>query len=417
MKSKLTMTMLVIALTAALLVGATQAWFTDSADVPEAEFTAGTLEINADGPEYFAMEGRFIDNVNPGDCVTVCWEIENVGTKKAEVRVNLEDLWENLRGEDGEEQRVAFFYPKADSGWEMYENEAGELWLYYTNGPLAGTYGTEDEVGETVKLCLVVAFAGEDMDNRYQGASYKINGIAEAVQATNGAPEAVFGEGFTAVKAEGYVGSDKVQAFFNAVKDTKCYKGEEEEPEELVVNALIVAEGSGFVSGTGIYKEGDAVRLEATADEGFQFVRWDDLPEGIEPDGLTVNFTMPGHSVTVKAIFEEIEPVELKYESFKYVINGVSKSPGHHSNYTKVKGYIEGLKYNDGTLVSGSVTFTVHLFDDGDNLRVSQDFTKNFVNGGFSFNDENIKLQINGYKTNNADHVIIEITDAAGEKI
>ncbi|NLP17726.1 MAG: hypothetical protein GX376_01400, partial [Firmicutes bacterium] len=63
MKSKLAMGVLVLALVAALIAGATSAWFTAEDEVPEVVFTAGTLKIDVDEAGTFPMDDRSIHNV------------------------------------------------------------------------------------------------------------------------------------------------------------------------------------------------------------------------------------------------------------------------------------------------------------------------------------------------------------------
>jgi len=60
MRYKVLTSLTIIAATIALVGGATMAWFTDSVDVPEASFTAGTVEIRA-GQTVKADEGYSID--------------------------------------------------------------------------------------------------------------------------------------------------------------------------------------------------------------------------------------------------------------------------------------------------------------------------------------------------------------------
>lgn len=60
MKYKVLSSLTIIAATIALVGGATMAWFTDSADIPEASFTAGTVEIIA-GQTVKAEGGGNID--------------------------------------------------------------------------------------------------------------------------------------------------------------------------------------------------------------------------------------------------------------------------------------------------------------------------------------------------------------------
>jgi predicted ribosomally synthesized peptide with SipW-like signal peptide len=241
MKSRMLISMLVIALAAAAIGGATMAWFTDEAEVPDVTFTAGTVIVNVDeDPVITTMEDRSIENVNPGDCATVCWNILNKGTKRAELRVKVDSGWVDPVQE---EKQVVFFAPKPDSGWVMYEDEDG-LWLYYINGPVAPVAGTngddegvdegEDESDEPegVKLCLVVGFDGPSMDNRYQGLSYSIGGTVYAVQATNGAPEDLWGEAWEEVKSEGY-SDNSLKAYFLTGNGASmpCWNGGTTDPD------------------------------------------------------------------------------------------------------------------------------------------------------------------------------------------
>jgi hypothetical protein len=211
------------------------AWFTAEAnleqDGEQVTFTAGTVVVNVDeAPEITTMEDRSIDNVNPGDCATICWNIRNVGTKRAELRVKVDSGWvDEVEEAEQEAEQVVFFAPKPDSGWVMYEDEEG-LWLYYINGPVAPVAGDD----EGVKLCLVVGFDGPSMDNRYQGLSYSIGGTVYAVQASNGAPEDLWGEAWEEVKSEGYT-DDSLKTYFIEGRGASmpCWNPEQpEEPEE-----------------------------------------------------------------------------------------------------------------------------------------------------------------------------------------
>lgn len=225
--------LLVIALAAAAIGGATMAWFTAEAnleqDGEQVTFTAGTVVVNVDeAPEITTMEDRSIDNVNPGDCATICWNILNEGTKRAELRVKVDSGWvDEVEEAEQEAEQVVFFAPKPDSGWVMYEDEEG-LWLYYINGPVAPVAGDD----EGVKLCLVVGFDGPSMDNRYQGLSYSIGGTVEAVQSTNGAPEDLWGEAWEEVKSEGYT-DDSLKAYFLTGNGASmpCWSGGTTDPD------------------------------------------------------------------------------------------------------------------------------------------------------------------------------------------
>ena len=227
MKTKILMSVLAIGLAIALIGGATMAWFTDDAEVEPAEFTAGTVIVNADEPEYFPAEGKFFDNVNPGDCGRVEWTIINEGTKAAELRVKLEEEWEGGLDTDN------FFYaPAPGSDWVMYEDEDG-IWLYYVGGPVAGTYGLEEgEEPESVKLELVVAFDGELTDDDYQGLGFTLGGKVYAIQASNDARSTVWGDAWDAVTQEGYEPSGLAAEYLEYIKDTKCWNGGEDDDDE-----------------------------------------------------------------------------------------------------------------------------------------------------------------------------------------
>ncbi len=233
MKTKILMSVLAIGMAIALIGGATMAWFTDEAEVTPAEFTAGTVIVDADGPEYFPAEGKFFENVNPGDCGRVEWTIINEGTKAAEIRVKLEEAWED----DGLSTENFFYAPAPNSDWVMYyEEEEGEdkgIWLYYTGGPVAGTYGLgEGEAPESVELELVVYFDGELTDDTYQGKKFELSGKVYAIQASNDAPLEVWGEAWDVVTESGYQPTGLAAAYLEYIQDTKCWDGEVEEPEE-----------------------------------------------------------------------------------------------------------------------------------------------------------------------------------------
>lgn len=86
MKSRMLISMLVIALVAAVIGGGTMAIFTDNAELGEAEFVAGTVKVSADG-------GVKVPNWNPGDEDEFEFCIENEGSKDAYVRTCWEASW------------------------------------------------------------------------------------------------------------------------------------------------------------------------------------------------------------------------------------------------------------------------------------------------------------------------------------
>ncbi len=198
MKSRMLLSMLVIALAAALIGGATMAWFGDEAAAPEAAFQAGTVVISADGDPVISNPEK-IENVNPGNCFEVCWDIVNDGSKRIELRGTLLEAW---IGAELSSDNVFITLPR-DSDWVLYEDVEGELWAYYLGGPI--------ESGETVTLCLVVVFDGELTGNEYQGAAFELSAEFDAVQASNNAPSEVWGAAWDEVNQDGY---EFVQEYF-----------------------------------------------------------------------------------------------------------------------------------------------------------------------------------------------------------
>ncbi|NLO88825.1 MAG: hypothetical protein GX088_00595 [Clostridia bacterium] len=227
-KSRSTMmSLLLIGLAAIIIGGATMAWFTDDADVADATFTAGTVIVDADEANIQVPEGKYFDNVTPGDCAKVTWNIINNGTKAVELRAKITEAWEGGLSTDN-----VFFCPPEDSDWVMYEDDNGDIWLYYTGGPVPGTYGGASEEERTVPLTLVVGFDGELTDNDYQGKEYTLGAegsIIEAVQASNGAPEAVWGEVWNTVTDPNYdfTGLANAAYFYSGNgNDMPCWNGE-----------------------------------------------------------------------------------------------------------------------------------------------------------------------------------------------
>jgi len=190
MKSRMLVSMLVIALAAAVIGGATMAWFTDEAEVSDVTFTAGTVDIE------IVEQGGGDLNVNPGDCHEVFAEITNIGSKK--VVLKLDDITGVFKyatqagaipggapdmsliditviGENASDWVIVF---KGEEGADVHN--LSNYVIYYVGEPIVPENG--------VTLELKVCFDGPGMDNKYQGATLELNGTFYAVQASNGAP-------------------------------------------------------------------------------------------------------------------------------------------------------------------------------------------------------------------------------------
>ncbi len=185
MKAKIYLSILIILFVFAASLGATMAWFTDEAVAPENVFTAGTVQISAD--ETFVLNAEKMGNVNPGDCFVKCFEIENEGSKAVEIRLkNFIGQW-NF---DNPSNPV-YLVPVPGSDWVMkYNDEGNGFDFYYTGGPI--------QAGETVELCVLVLFDGNEMTNEFQGNIFTLNGGFEAVQASNEAPSELWGDDWNA---------------------------------------------------------------------------------------------------------------------------------------------------------------------------------------------------------------------------
>ena len=204
MKTKIALSMLVILFVIAASLGATMAWFTDEASVPENIFEAGTVLIEADETwEY----GDKLENWNPGDCTEKIITVENSGTKAILVRAQFNESWTlkyeldengNIdKDENGDPIEIEDPQPifPDDSEWEDVVNmdlndnewffvddlndEANGYW-YYDGVLEAG------EVPDPITFITEVCLSG-DADNKFQGATYTLEVTFEAIQASNNA--------------------------------------------------------------------------------------------------------------------------------------------------------------------------------------------------------------------------------------
>ena len=177
-----------LVLAALLVVGGTMAWFTAAADPVTNRFTAGTVEIELHDLTYDDQQNLVsfpqkdgIQNVNPGDDYTKIVYVENTGSKAVYVRVKLTPEWSGLPEGFEPDDEVVILGSLGDD-WEKHGD-----WYYYKN-PLAGAVAGEANA-VTTHLIEKVEFAGPEMTNDYQGATFTLKVEAEAVQASHGAAE------------------------------------------------------------------------------------------------------------------------------------------------------------------------------------------------------------------------------------
>ena len=78
------------------------------------------------------------------------------------------------------------------------------------------------------------------------------------------------------------------------------------EMEEYTLSLLVAPEGSGEVSGAGSYNMGDMVVINATPNEGYEFVSWTDEDGDVISTSPSESVTMPAGDLTITANFEAI---------------------------------------------------------------------------------------------------------------
>lgn len=163
---------------------------------------------DADGYDVVSIKARnFLDcevvNWNPGSCHKVNYFVRNAGTLDVFVRAKLEGKWYEQQ-EDGEwvewgevdengeplpsEAGVEFSLCKDEDMWDL-RVEDGQYVAYY-KGMLEGSYLG---YGEGDDLCVRVCLNGPYTGNEYQGKRYILTATFEAIQASNGASQEVWG--------------------------------------------------------------------------------------------------------------------------------------------------------------------------------------------------------------------------------
>jgi predicted ribosomally synthesized peptide with SipW-like signal peptide len=89
MRAVFSLIIIVVAIT--MVGGATMAWFTDTSDPIDNEFTAGTVAIEANRSSHATK--TIEENWNPGDCTDLEVCVENEGTKAINLRAKVNQSW------------------------------------------------------------------------------------------------------------------------------------------------------------------------------------------------------------------------------------------------------------------------------------------------------------------------------------
>lgn len=381
MKSRMLVSMLVIALAAAVIGGATMAWFTDAAATDEVTFQAGTLMVDVDNPELAEACDVNLERLNPGDCMEWEFDVKNVGTKSANWLLYM--CYQDTIGQDndalGEGQQ-------ADLVARNYGTNGLSEVLEWTitvddevvySGELEGApfvldeldaFGVpgEEGVDSSKKVVVTACLPDEETGNEYQGGKMDILFGVKAWQTTNDAP------------APG-------------VTEEDCPWGEVP-PAETYTVTFVSNGGSDVDPVTGL-DSGDVVDpLAAPSWEGFTFEGWyeDDVTFEIpftKTSVVTGNITVYAKwaEVVVPPAFYNVS-VDIcgtcgysNYGTVKIVNNNqttgsfeegtsveVKATPGKYSpgKYYKFDGWYTTSNCTEGTKVSTSRSYTFELTSD-----------------------------------------------------
>ena len=344
--------------------GATLAWFTDSIPAPQNLFEAGTVDIS-NGQEVVTPSE--MGNVNPGDCFEKCFTINNNGTKAIELRMtDFAGVWSfddstttlPLLYDDG----PLYIAPHHDTDWKM--RQVGDSFeFYYTAGPI--------DPGESVELCIIVAFDGPKMDYRYQGITLTLDGTFSAVQASNDAPVEVWNDAdwaswkgengwFSLSHYDGLAYFDAGQTvnmgtdYADYYETTKCFNGNggnggDPDPKLTIVKELLDEDGetvansdvdftATITGGTGAFESGQEFTFSVNSpkvlgpNDGLEF-------------GVEYTVTEQEHSDYDLISIDPTTPFTLTAENNEVtvtIVNQEKETNGNGGNETAYGGDTEG---------------------------------------------------------------------------
>ena len=164
MRARIVVSMLVIALAAAMLGGATFAWFTDGADVATTSFTAGTIILGDINEASITL-----DDMAPGDFETVNFNVVNAGTLDMFYRVYIKDVTGELH------EALTVEINSADA--------VGLDTLTGVDNPIIGRtrLDSNDEAHEVSIKFILPTTTG----NSFQGKTFSGTLVVEATQVNN----------------------------------------------------------------------------------------------------------------------------------------------------------------------------------------------------------------------------------------
>ena len=190
-RSALGMSVLSIALCAAMLIGTTFAWFTDTASTAVNKIQAGTLKVDIVGKEG-SLDGKTLSFKNKNGNTDILWEpgatfnldsfkIVNNGNLALKYKVVIS----GINGDNKLLEAIEFSASKAgmatDAGAEAVPVDLNDFSGVLLPADKTPTEGTDEEVGAT-DFITISGHMKETAGNEYQGLS--IDGVAITVYAT-----------------------------------------------------------------------------------------------------------------------------------------------------------------------------------------------------------------------------------------
>jgi predicted ribosomally synthesized peptide with SipW-like signal peptide len=159
----------VLLLAVALTGGMTSAWFT-AGDKTENAFTAGTLDIQVDGPNDISGQQITTDVVFDPYCASLNYMINNRGTKTSYVRVKFEGHWERTYHKNTVTATVANYnITDSDSAHFLYDSNNNDNVYDASRDPNAIGFTDQQLSGPVIFSPLEVESGG--INNGYSGGT------------------------------------------------------------------------------------------------------------------------------------------------------------------------------------------------------------------------------------------------------
>jgi alternate signal-mediated exported protein len=184
MKKKLTLIVTCVALVAAIAVGGTLAWFTDSKDVTNT-VTFGNVKIDLTEPHYAGGSSGGTVSAMPGEIIMKDPTVTNTGTNDAWIRVKIHAYLEDSSGNKTEVPFVLQNGVQNENGETrlMLDGDPGK-WHDPANDQTAGYLYYVETLGskQTASVFKNVRIPSSWDNEKLEGKTLKIDVTAEALQ-------------------------------------------------------------------------------------------------------------------------------------------------------------------------------------------------------------------------------------------